>query len=153
MAASGASLPRWGEGEDRGGVGQKSPGGGSGRESTDRTVRKDSWCGGAFGWLIPMFSHAGEDEALPRMGPAPAFTLTTQEGTRLSLTDLHGKIVALTFIYATCADTCPLLTAKMAGLQARLGADFGARVFLSLSPWIRSGIRQQCSSAMPRRMG
>ena len=63
------------------------------------------------------------------MGPAPAFTLTTQEGTRLSLTDLHGKIVALTFIYATCADTCPLLTAKMAGLQARLGTDFGARVF------------------------
>jgi protein SCO1/2 len=37
--------------------------------------------------------------------------------------------VALTFIYTSCADTCPLLTAKMAGLQARLGTDFGARVF------------------------
>jgi protein SCO1/2 len=83
----------------------------------------------AFGWLIPVFSHAGEGEALPRIGPAPAFTLTTQEGTRLSLEDLRGKIVALTFIYASCADTCPLLTAKMAGLQARLGTDFGARVF------------------------
>ena len=83
----------------------------------------------AFGWLIPVFSHAGEDEALPRIGPVPAFTLTTQAGTRLSLQALRGKIVALTFIYASCADTCPLLTAKMAGLQARLGTDFGTRVF------------------------
>jgi protein SCO1 len=39
--------------------------------------------------------------------------------------------VVLTFIYTTCADTCPLLTAKMAGLQGRLGADFGARVFFA----------------------
>jgi protein SCO1/2 len=85
--------------------------------------------GAALGWLLPMFSHAGEDEALPRIGPAPAFTLTTQAGTRLSLKDLRGKIVALTFIYASCADTCPLLTAKLAGLQARLGTDVGARVF------------------------
>jgi protein SCO1/2 len=83
----------------------------------------------AFGWLMPVCSHAGEDEALPRIGPAPAYTHTTQEGTRLSLKNLRGKIVALTFIYASCADTCPLLTAKMAGLQARLGTDFGARVF------------------------
>jgi protein SCO1/2 len=83
----------------------------------------------ALGWLLPVFSHAGEGQALPRIGPAPAFTLITQEGTRLSLENLRGKIVALTFIYTSCADTCPLLTAKMAGLQARLGTDFGARVF------------------------
>jgi protein SCO1/2 len=85
--------------------------------------------GAALGWPLPAFSHAGEDEALPRIGPAPAFTLTTQAGTRLSLQDLHGKIVVLTFIYASCADTCPLLTAKLAGLQTRLGTDVGARVF------------------------
>ena len=47
---------------------------------------------------------------------------------RLSLGDLRGKVVAVTFIYATCADTCPLLTAKMAGLQQRLGPDFGPKV-------------------------
>jgi len=71
------------------------------------------------------------EEALPRIGPAPAFTLTTQDGARLSLHDLRGKVVALTFIYASCADTCPILTAKMARLQTRLGADFGPRVFFA----------------------
>jgi protein SCO1 len=69
------------------------------------------------------------DGALPRIGRAPAFTLTTQDGARLSLDDLRGKVAAVTFIYASCVDTCPLLTAKMAALQTRLGADFGARVF------------------------
>jgi protein SCO1/2 len=91
--------------------------------------------GVVLGWLLPALSHAGTSEALPRIGPAPAFTLTTQAGTRLSLMDLRGKIVALTFIYASCADTCPLLTAKLAGLQTRLGTDFGARVFFVAATW------------------
>jgi protein SCO1/2 len=81
-------------------------------------------------WLALARSQAvGESGDLPQLGPAPAFSLTTQEGARLSLTDLRGKVVAVTFLYASCADTCPLLTAKLAGLQARLGMDFGAKVF------------------------
>jgi protein SCO1/2 len=77
----------------------------------------------------PVLSHqAAKDARLSKIGPAPEFTLTTQDGSRLSLRDLRGKVVAVTFIYASCADTCPLLTAKMAGLQQKLGADFGPRV-------------------------
>lgn len=72
---------------------------------------------------------APKSEALPTIGPAPAFTLTAEDERRLSLADLRGKVVVLTFIYTACADTCPLLTAKMATLQGRLGADFGPRVF------------------------
>jgi len=72
---------------------------------------------------------AAKPDALPTIGPAPAFTLTAQDERRLSLADLRGKAVVLTFIYTTCADTCPLLTAKMAALQGRLGADFAQRVF------------------------
>jgi protein SCO1/2 len=79
--------------------------------------------------FIPTFSHAGKGETLPRIGPAPVFTLTTQEGQRLSLQELRGKVVAVTFIYTSCADTCPLLTAKLVRLQSRFGAEFGAKVF------------------------
>jgi protein SCO1/2 len=81
-------------------------------------------------WLALSLSQAvGESGDLPKIGPAPEFSLTTQEGARLTLKDLRGKVVVVTFIYASCTDTCPLLTAKLTGLQARLGTDFGARVF------------------------
>jgi protein SCO1 len=38
-------------------------------------------------------------------------------------------VVAITFIYTGCVDTCPLLTAKMARLQTDLGSGFGPKVF------------------------
>jgi protein SCO1 len=73
--------------------------------------------------------EAKGEQRLSKIGPAAPFTLTTQDNARLSLRDLRGKVVAVTFVYASCVDTCPLLTAKLAGVQTRLGSDFGARVF------------------------
>ena len=76
----------------------------------------------------------GQPSGLPRIGAAPALALTTQEGERLALNDLGGKVVLLTFIYTSCTDTCPLLTGKLAGVRDDLGADFGSRVhFLSVT--------------------
>ncbi len=85
--------------------------------------------------IAPAAAHGTKsNERLPVVGRAPNFTLTTQSGERLSLTDLRGKVLAVTFIYATCKDTCPILTAKMATLQRQLGADFGPRVrFVSIT--------------------
>ena len=65
---------------------------------------------------------------LPTVGAAPEFVLTNQSGDRVALADQRGKVLAVTFIYATCKDTCPILTAKMAVMQRKLGADFGPRV-------------------------
>ncbi|HZM91737.1 MAG TPA: SCO family protein [Blastocatellia bacterium] len=72
---------------------------------------------------------AAGGESLPKIKPAPEFTLTKQDGKRLDLKELRGKVLAITFIFASCTDTCPLLTAKMAGIQDRLGPAFGAQVF------------------------
>src|SRR2546427_1314793 len=82
------------------------------------------------GVALATAATAAGGEPLPRIGPAPAFTLTAQDDRRMSLADLRGKVLAVTFIYASCVDTCPLLTVKMAGLQAKLGSDFGSRVAL-----------------------
>jgi protein SCO1/2 len=68
-------------------------------------------------------------ESLPKIKPAPEFTLRNQDGKRLALKDLRGKVLAVTFIFASCPDTCPLLTAKMAGIQNRLGPDFGPKIY------------------------
>ena len=86
-------------------------------------------------WAAHALAHDADGNArLPVVGSAPAFSLTTQSGERLSLTDLRGKVLAVTFIYATCKDACPILTAKMATLQQSLGADFGPRVrFVSIT--------------------
>lgn len=71
---------------------------------------------------------------LPVVGQAPEFALVDQHGARKSLADLQGRVLAVTFIYATCKDTCPMLTAKMTQIQQKLGADFGKRVhFVSIT--------------------
>src|SRR5262245_42140399 len=123
VTMSGLLSPRWG--------GKKPPvweGGGMNR--WHRWHGRSLITLAVVSWLVLSLSQAvGESADLPKIGPAPAFSLTTQGGTRLALQDLHGKVVAVTFIYASCADTCPLLTAKLAGLQGRLGTDFGAKVF------------------------
>jgi protein SCO1/2 len=78
---------------------------------------------------VPALAHQpGGDARLPMIGVAPPFELTTSAGGRLALADLRGKVAAVTFIYATCIDTCPLLTTKLATLGKRMGKDFGARV-------------------------
>jgi protein SCO1/2 len=81
------------------------------------------------------WAHAATENArLPVVGPAPQFALTAEAGERVTLTGLRGSVIAVTFIYATCTDTCPLLTAKMVEIQRRLGRDFGPRVrFVSIT--------------------
>lgn len=73
-------------------------------------------------------------DPLPRLGDAPDLTLTTHDGAVLSLTDLRGKVLAITFIYTNCGDTCPLVTLKLQQVRDRLGSDFASRVaFLSIT--------------------
>ena len=89
----------------------------------------------ALSWPTDVLSHDSRDnQRLSKIGPAPEFTLTQQDGKRLALKELRGKVLAITFIFASCTDTCPLLTAKMAGLRDHLGPDFGSKVyFLSIT--------------------
>jgi protein SCO1/2 len=85
-------------------------------------------------FAFPQAISAGGDKPLPVIGPAPNFTLTSQEGKPLALADLTGKVVAVTFIYTECPDICPMLTQKMVQVQDELGADFGKKIaFVSIS--------------------
>ena len=84
--------------------------------------------------VVPALGHPpGGDVRLPTIGTAPAFALTTADGRRLALTDLRGKVVVLTFIYAACTDTCPLLTAKLVRIRQQLGADAAGVAFVAIT--------------------
>jgi protein SCO1/2 len=68
--------------------------------------------------LLTMLMVAGcGGTEIPKFGtqlnsvPAPGFTLVDQRGDEVSLDDLQGKALALTFIYTNCPDIC-LLTAQ-----------------------------------------
>jgi protein SCO1/2 len=92
----------------------------------------------ALGLLVSLASAgasaAGGEQALPAIGPAPGFTLTSQDNEATGLEDFRGKVVAVAFIFTTCGSICPLLTAKMVEVQNQLGADFGAKVaFVSVT--------------------
>ena len=83
----------------------------------------------------PLMAHeTGGDQRLPVIGPAPPFTLTSQDGKQVALADLRGKVLAVTFIYTGCPDICPLVTQKMVDVQNALGARFGAKIaFVSIT--------------------
>src|SRR2546430_14542735 len=50
--------------------------------------------------------EAAGDKRLPVIGPAPPFTLTSQDNAPMALADFRGKVGALTFIFTCCPDIC-----------------------------------------------
>ena len=72
--------------------------------------------------------YISQEQQLPKIAPAPGFMLTSQDGAQISLADLRGKVVAVTFIFTLCTATCPVLTPMMSLVQGQLGPDFGSKV-------------------------
>ena len=91
---------------------------------------------GLLAWpaLAHEAKHEQHEERLPTIGAAPDFALTSQDGAQVTLAALRGKVVAVTFIYASCPDVCPMLTDKLARVQDALGPDFGSKIaFVSIT--------------------
>jgi protein SCO1 len=103
--------------------------------------RVPAWRLWRISWLILFFvvswgwAHEGMRLAPAQMvrqrieGRAPELALINQSGKPLTLRDLQGKVVLLTFTYSTCAEVCPLISAAMVTLQQRLTAAERQQVF------------------------
>ena len=77
--------------------------------------------------------------SLPVLCPAPQFDLVDQTGRPFSSSHLAGKVVVANFVFTTCTDICPLLTATMAQVrdqlrQAKLLGDKAVIVSFSVDP-------------------
>ena len=71
--------------------------------------------------------------ALTNPDAAPDFSLTDQLGRPVSLHDLRGNVVALTFLYTHCPDVCPIVTSQLRDVQAALGDDSASVRFVAVS--------------------
>jgi protein SCO1/2 len=57
----------------------------------------------------------------PHTVQAPAFTLRDQRGATVSLSDLRGRVIALTFLDTQCLNLCPLQASLLGSVQGKLG--------------------------------
>ena len=64
---------------------------------------------------------------------APTFTLTDQNGKQVSLADLHGHPVVLTFFYTHCTDECPLTASKFQSVLKGSGSQFNTVRWVAVS--------------------
>ena len=89
----------------------------------------------------PAQAASSEDSGATRWGAEyfPNVPLVSHEGRTLRFFDdlVKGKVVVINFIYTSCADACPLETARLVEIQEILGERVGQDVFfysISIDP-------------------
>jgi protein SCO1 len=68
-------------------------------------------------------ASCGGKPELPRIAQVPAFELRDQDGASVGREALRGHVWVANFMFTSCPDVCPILTAKMAGVRTRLVGD------------------------------
>jgi protein SCO1 len=93
-------------------------------------------CAAALGATV-LASRDGDDEEalpasrfagalMPKGVRAPDFTLRDQDGERISMRELRGKPVIVTFLYTTCEESCPAQAQTVRGALDELGHEVPA---------------------------
>jgi protein SCO1/2 len=67
-----------------------------------------------------------EGAVMPDGVRAPDFRLQDQDGERISMRELRGRPVIVTFLYTSCEDTCPAQAQVVRGALDELGEDVPA---------------------------
>ena len=98
---------------------------------------------GLLVWLVVLLSivQSGAAENQWKDGYVPNVPVTTQDGRSLLFDDdvLKGKISIISFIYTSCRDICPVVTARLSQLEEKLGDAVGRDYFfvsISIDPAI-----------------
>jgi protein SCO1 len=72
--------------------------------------------------------------SMPAGVHAPEFTLTDQNGKRVSMAEYRGRPVVVTYLYTHCKETCPIQAQMIRGALDDLGHDIPA-LAVSVDPF------------------
>ncbi|HYV39151.1 MAG TPA: SCO family protein [Gemmataceae bacterium] len=64
---------------------------------------------------------------------APDFNLVNQDGKRVKLSDLNGKVLLVSFVFTTCNGSCPATTHRMASTQERVKEKTAGIEFVTIT--------------------
>jgi protein SCO1/2 len=93
-----------------------------------------------------------EGATMPEGVRAPDFELRNQDGERISMRDLRGRPVIVTFLYTTCDDTCPAQAQTVRGALDDLGEDVPA-IAIAVDPPRDTPERARAFLAEARALG
>jgi len=93
-----------------------------------------------------------EGAVMPAGVRAPDFTLRDQDGERVSMRELRGQPVIVTFLYTTCDDSCPAQAQTVRGALDELGEDVPA-LAVAVDPPRDTPERAQAFLAKQRALG
>ena len=62
-------------------------------------------------------NRKNHDSGLKKIGPAPKFELTNQNGEKISNETYKGKVYLVEFFFSTCPSICPIMNRNMADIQ------------------------------------
>ena len=88
---------------------------------------------------VAVWAHAiGDDAALPTKYPrqttlAPDFSLVDQTGDTVSLSQLRGQPIVVTFVFAHCQTLCPIVVDTLKQASRESGA--ASVLLVTLDPW------------------
>lgn len=78
--------------------------------------------------MIAFLLACSSPEPLPKLLEVPEFSLTSQKQESVSRDSLKGKVWLADFIFTSCPGPCPILSAKMAEIQAHYVAETDLRL-------------------------
>jgi protein SCO1/2 len=64
-------------------------------------------------FIVAALSADADASRLAVIHPAADFTLTTQDGDSLKLSELRGKVVLVSFVFTKCNGSCPATTSRI----------------------------------------
>ncbi len=96
------------------------------RIKTGTTVQNDR---------MSVANAAAKEAPLHKIGPAPQFELTNQDGKKITNADYKGKVYVLEFFFSTCPSICPIMNKNMMAIEKEFSNEpnFGI-VSITINP-------------------